>query len=734
MRLPQAAACLLAGAGLIATPAAAGELVFAIIGDFVTSGEGNPDDPAVACAPPSNTGSTAHCGRLAVWRGTNKRAQNASDNPCHRGAGSGYVQALERLEGELANGDTVRFDTFACSGEDPDLTGDGYTGDDTTYGGSPLPAQLRQVAAAFPAPQRIDGLIVSIGANDVGFGPTVASCVTSFNCQEELTRSEGDQQSIFDQRRAELKRRYDDLAAAIRTELGDRVGHVFITEYMDPTRRREGDYCGRTLPTDARWMPGPPPGDPLLWTLGYYEAQFASDVVIPALNAEVKDAAQRHRWILVDNISAPFRSGPQSERYFDWGGPGRLPGFRTRQVSVGHGFCNDRDTRWVRDVNDALALQGSTWGSLHPNRSGHTVIATALSSRLRGFGEQPARSAPRGSPPRPSATCRSAGPMAAASPRSPGPLSTAAPPRLRYARRAGRRPDPGGQRLRRQPPPRRLAGPRHPRRPDHRHGPGGHAPRRRGAQLHAYALWSVVGARGDPAGDARRRRAPAQRDPARFRMDRQRTQRRVPAGPRLRGRRLADRRPPGAGRRTGGLASHPGDARVDDGRADARRAVAARPARDTPPAARCAAAGGRRRPRLQPAGCSPWSAPVRTWIGRPATPTGLRSDIAGSAMQVRWDAVEGAVAYQFAHRWRELRLGQPDGGVRETSADAPRLAEFPLTNRQASYRVRACNLSGCSDWSAPLGLQLPPATAGMPATLSVASPATPPQAAPPPSI
>jgi hypothetical protein len=122
---------------------------------------------------------------------------------------------------------------------------------------------------------------------------------------------------------------------------------VYVTEYFDPTRDDDGDFCGRD--GDARDST-----EEILGGVWADEAEWAATTVLSRLNYEVKSAADRFGWNYVDGISTEFRT---------------------------HGYC--APDHWIVKFRESRANQHDRFGTMHPNRLGQTVYARRLESVLR---------------------------------------------------------------------------------------------------------------------------------------------------------------------------------------------------------------------------------------------------------------------------------------------------------------------------------------------------------------
>jgi lysophospholipase L1-like esterase len=298
------------------------DIVIVSIGDSVASGEGNPDVPS-AIDP--------------GWLETR----------CHRSMRSGAAQAA----GAVAAGDphsSVTFLPLACSGATvPQGLLGPYAGVQPDRALGDLPSQVDQLAA-LQRRRAVDAVLLSVGANDVDFGPLAEFCLAVEDCpdrrfdpdhplREAPDPSTPTAEAVHAAAQRELPARYDQLAGAL-GRAGIDPGKVIIVEYFDPTHDEHGDTCDALLP-------GITPE----------ESQWAQDVVLAPLNAAVRDAAQREGWKLVGGVQAAF---------------------------LDHGICAPAALRWVRRIDESLLRGAGVSGPLHPNSAGHLATAALIAPVL----------------------------------------------------------------------------------------------------------------------------------------------------------------------------------------------------------------------------------------------------------------------------------------------------------------------------------------------------------------
>ncbi|HEX6586593.1 MAG TPA: SGNH/GDSL hydrolase family protein [Solirubrobacterales bacterium] len=281
------------------------------IGDSVASGEGNPA----------------------------RRGRPWLDRRCHRSATAGQTFAAEEARQERPD---IGFFSFACSGAtiDRGLLGP-YRGIEPAPFQRPARPQLEQVADVVAVTEGgLAAVLVSIGANDVGFAKIVKFCAVVPRCWERhfnpafpLVEAGPKQPTLavwVSARIDELPERYRRLNEALAPVI--EPDRVIITEYFDPTTGPGGVDClmlfGGVKPEESRW---------------------ARENVLVPLNERIAEAAEEHGWQPVSEVDESFR---------------------------GHGICARRG-RWVRTLGE-----GPLSGTLHPNEAGHRQIAELISPEL----------------------------------------------------------------------------------------------------------------------------------------------------------------------------------------------------------------------------------------------------------------------------------------------------------------------------------------------------------------
>jgi Ca2+-binding RTX toxin-like protein/Tol biopolymer transport system component len=350
----------------VTRPVTVKDYLIVSLGDSIASGEGNPDIPTSLSAlltPPT-------------WQ----------DSRCHRSAKSGRALAARWLEMASAHS-SVTFVDLSCSGariqgdkDDFNQLVDGddgagglltpYEGIDRSAAGGAgntcvsdrenstacLPPQIDQLKDLVTS-RPIDALLLSIGANDMGFSAILKACLNPLvpACYDKGADA-GPGKDIFDDRVEELEDRYAALHFRLRDAFSESrlpSDRIFLTEYNDPTRDETGQV-------DLSCVAG--------GVIDPEEAEWAANTVVPRLNAEVKNGADLHDWTFVGGIAEAFGAPPPV---------GLAP-------SVGHGYCAEpRATQsWMVTIAESVDRQHDEFGSFHANFAGQTAYAKRILEEL----------------------------------------------------------------------------------------------------------------------------------------------------------------------------------------------------------------------------------------------------------------------------------------------------------------------------------------------------------------
>ncbi len=306
------------------------------IGDSMSSGEGNPDQPGDYDVTFNSNLKTGHVviNRAAVWK----------DRRCHRSAWSGPAQTAKTLE----DGDpytSVTFLSFACSGaEITHVYSDTYNGEEPQGETSKLPPQI-QAVRELVGDRQIDALLMTAGINDLLFSDIVTACATNgnFDWRKPFSNPLDDPNCVdsydIDNRLAGLPDKYDALASAISDNLN--VAEVYVIDY--PENVLDGGGCG---------------------VLSGITSNEADSIELAArqLTIRIRDAADKHHWNMVH------------------GDKGRTL-TEAFQRDGGHSYC--ANSTWFVGVQESFQKQGPKLGALHPNFKGHQAIKDLFLKSIR---------------------------------------------------------------------------------------------------------------------------------------------------------------------------------------------------------------------------------------------------------------------------------------------------------------------------------------------------------------
>lgn len=316
---------------------------------------------------------------------------------CHRSALSGQVQAAAQLARSDPHS-SVTFIHLPCSGAtiETGLIGP-YDGiepielNETTGmlgpPSIPLPAQIERArelvcgASCDGSDRKVDGFLLSIGANDVNFGEIIETCIVGEPCFDDpipdgaastafdllcaplgpFTTACDDFHaglSSFDAQSAflnglneppangldDLPSHFGSLQAALTGAFGaGAAARVLLTEYPDVTRDESGAFCGweanQSIGEQLMNLPGVSPG----------EMMSADTIVQAQLAAAMQNAATLHGWSFVGGLAAAFAT---------------------------HGYC--ASDNWITRVQDSFRAQGASDGTLHPTQVGQLAYRDAL--------------------------------------------------------------------------------------------------------------------------------------------------------------------------------------------------------------------------------------------------------------------------------------------------------------------------------------------------------------------
>ena len=247
------------------------DFLIAGLGDSIASGEGNPDRPvalsdegfcfrsyltSVEYYRPGRAGYTGDktctagsSGGLSAWQ---KVAAQWSNPACHRSLYSYQFRTALALAVRYEH-IAVTFLPLACSGAtiDSGLLGS-QRGRECIFAGNAINcqgtvnAQVTQLAedlatARKRQPHRqLDLVLLTIGANDIGFSGLVADVIVDSGSERTLFRRSGVLWNVSDSQSAlqrELPRGFASLRQALRPLVNDDFSHVVFVSYGDPARQ-----------------------------------------------------------------------------------------------------------------------------------------------------------------------------------------------------------------------------------------------------------------------------------------------------------------------------------------------------------------------------------------------------------------------------------------------------------------------------------------------------------------
>ncbi len=326
---------------------------------------------------------------------------------CHRTKYNRTALAVTRLQQKNSN---IKYVDVSCSGA---TIFNGILGPFVGHpvnGKSQLPldSQLDQIKEQIDKinPDKII-LVLSVGGNDIGFSAIVAACSFQFleginpwgNCQE----SQNIKNNLNNGVRSNtafigldlLPAAYDKLAQKINKEI--KPDQVLITEYPDPTKDSNNNFCGgcqsdlmknlnkvnpfkkdqemqKECIKDDDFEPkqiqlgglelikaggdfvfswGTIPKLELikfsLQNISTKEMEFAYNEVLTPLNNTIKEAAKKNNWILIGGLE---------------------------KLSLNHGICSDQS--WFNTFDQSWQNQENITGVLHPNQQGHQAFSEIL--------------------------------------------------------------------------------------------------------------------------------------------------------------------------------------------------------------------------------------------------------------------------------------------------------------------------------------------------------------------
>lgn len=315
-------------------------LTIANVGDSYAAGEGAPNRNLIRTLESVNGA-----------RDNGKQNQFSSKPmwdhiPCHRSSKSGQMRAINQLIRERP-GVALRYINVACSGADID---DGLIGEqeiprdlilDSSNRRDVSKGEESQITALQKWLEKsgsnvLDIMLMSIGGNDVGFGDVGTQCIIFDlipDCRDNSQLRSQMQGSI-----QKLPERFNKLKEIM--DLYLEVDKVFLLEYPDPTRDREGLLCDDDILNDGGCW------GVLERTIQQRDFAFIHDQLLVPLNKVLDSAAQKHGWTYL---------GGMMER------------------SKNHGLCRCQGA-YFNTPGMSDNIQGDLLGSIHPTVKGHKEI------------------------------------------------------------------------------------------------------------------------------------------------------------------------------------------------------------------------------------------------------------------------------------------------------------------------------------------------------------------------
>ncbi len=353
------------------------DLLLVAIGDSFTSGEGNPDVP-IRFGPGDYVAAGARWSDSATDARWNDSAVHSL---AHRSTKSWAVQtalALERADPHTS----VTLIFLAASGAEIDrgLIGPMNSVEEPPSGKISIPAQL-EVAASIVAGRRVDGVMLSIGINDIGFASIVEALVAGGPHGQTIPlkalgwRNWEQQLQINTEA---LTGAFARLDSAIRSKLAPKA--IYIMEYPDPTRDENAETCADFLKDIV--VPAALPASPL--GISSFEAAWIRHRGLLRLNDTIQDAAASSGWKYLSGISALFtRNGYCAPDHWF---------VRAEESILNQGPIPGPINRLQALTNPVLKKNSK--GTLHPNAAGHQavtrVVVDFLKEDLLGVGGLPA--------------------------------------------------------------------------------------------------------------------------------------------------------------------------------------------------------------------------------------------------------------------------------------------------------------------------------------------------------
>jgi len=265
---------------------------------------------------------------------------------CHRSSNSGQAKAVK--EYKRAHPETViAFLNVACSGAG---VFDGILNSQKKprfleSGDFPTRARAQYEQAkewlAQNGYEQMNLAIISIGGNDINFGPLV----TNFFIEPGNLADPNDagarraRENTLININETIPKYYDELKRVFDGNFD--YDRVLVTAYPDPTRDRDGHFCGKPLTLYGLCW------GPVEALNGQKEFEYAFTDVLTKMNNKIKESVRAYpHWLFLDGTVA------KAQR---------------------NGICNC-DVPYFNTIGASLADQNDVFGTMHPNRRGHAKI------------------------------------------------------------------------------------------------------------------------------------------------------------------------------------------------------------------------------------------------------------------------------------------------------------------------------------------------------------------------
>lgn len=290
------------------------------LGDSYGAGEGAPEIPGDY----ENNGTLREGGDREEWNASlTTDAARREARACHRSGISGIEVAADILREDYRGALDVRLTPLACSGAQSEhfhtCSYRGAIGDHYSRAADFQPPQIARMREAAAA-SGVDAVYMSIGGNDMRFGPIVSACLEEAVKGETMVGDICGPGTPVDEEMIRMSEEMPERYGIIARELAGVLPreHVYLSQYPNPLADAEGDACSVV---DVFGLP--------FGRITAGEAEWISSTVVPRLNLTVARGASEYGWRLVS---------------------GHLERFR------GHGYCSDDP--WFVDNPTSLRLQG----------------------------------------------------------------------------------------------------------------------------------------------------------------------------------------------------------------------------------------------------------------------------------------------------------------------------------------------------------------------------------------